>query len=72
MQRLGEILIAKGVLSLPELHTALETCHRTGGRLGTQLLEFGYVEERVLLEALSKHPDLGPAARAALGAIRGK
>ncbi len=54
MQRLGEILIEKGVLSLTELHTALETCHRTGGRLGTQLLEFGYVEERMLLEALSK------------------
>jgi hypothetical protein len=54
MQRLGEILIEKGVLSLTELHTALETCHRSGGRLGTQLLEFGYVEERMLLEALSK------------------
>jgi len=54
MQRLGEILIDMGVLSLTELHTALETCHRTGGRLGTQLLEFGYVEERMLLEGLSK------------------
>jgi hypothetical protein len=54
MQRLGEILIEKGVLSLTELHTALETCHRTGGRLGTQLLEFGYVEEQMLLEALAK------------------
>jgi MshEN domain len=54
MQRLGEILIERGVLSLTELHTALETCHRTGGRLGTQLLEFGYVEERMLLDALSK------------------
>jgi len=54
MQRLGEILIEQGVLSLTELHTALETCHRTGGRLGTQLLEFGYVEERMLLDALSK------------------
>jgi hypothetical protein len=54
MRRLGEILIEKGVLSLPELHTALETCHRTGGRLGTQLLEFGYVDESMLLEALSK------------------
>jgi hypothetical protein len=54
MQRLGEILIEKGVLSLTELHTALETCRMTGGRLGTQLLEFGYVDESVLLDALSK------------------
>jgi len=54
MQRLGEILIEKGVLSLGELHTALEACHRTGGRLGTQLLEYSYVEETMLLEALSR------------------
>jgi hypothetical protein len=54
MQRLGEILIEEGVLSLTELRTALDTCHRTGGRLGTQLLEFGYVEEHMLLEALAK------------------
>ena len=54
MQRLGEILLEKGVLSLTELHTALETCHRTGGRLGTHLLEFGYVEEHMLLDALAK------------------
>ncbi|MEE4270098.1 MAG: hypothetical protein V2I67_00385 [Thermoanaerobaculales bacterium] len=54
MQRLGEILIEKGVLSLGELHTALEACHRTGGRLGTQLLEYSYVEEPMLLEALSR------------------
>jgi hypothetical protein len=54
MQRLGEILIEKGVLSISELHTALETCHRSGARLGTQLLEFGYVDEGVLLEALAK------------------
>ncbi|MGD8441126.1 MAG: general secretion pathway protein GspE, partial [Holophagae bacterium] len=66
MQRLGEILIAKGVLSLAELHTALETCHRTGGRLGTQLLEFGYVDESMLLGALSKQLGVPSVSRVKL------
>lgn len=66
MQRLGEILIEKGVLSLTELHSALEVCHRTGGRLGTQLLKFGYVEESVLLEALSKQLGVPNVARVKL------
>jgi hypothetical protein len=66
MQRLGEILIERGVLSLTELHTALETCRRTGGRLGTQLLEFGYVEEDVLLNALEKQLGVPSVARVKL------
>ena len=54
MRRLGELLLEKGAIALSELHTALEACHRTGGRLGTHLLRFGFVDERALLEALSE------------------
>jgi hypothetical protein len=54
MKRLGELLIEKGAIDLSELHTALEACHRRGGRLGTNLLRFGFVEETALLEALSE------------------
>ncbi len=54
MQRLGEILLEMGVLTVGELHTGLDACHTTGGRLGTQLLAFGFVDEVVLLEALSE------------------
>jgi hypothetical protein len=54
MRRLGEILLDSGALALPELHTGLEACRRTGGRLGTQLLRFGFVDERALLTALSE------------------
>ena len=54
MRRLGELLLEKGAIAIAELHTALEACHRTGGRLGTQLLRFGFVDERALLEALSE------------------
>jgi hypothetical protein len=54
MKRLGEILLDWGALDISELHTGLEACHRTGGRLGTQLLKFGFVEEHQLLDALSE------------------
>lgn len=53
-KRLGEILLDKGAIAVEELHTGLETCHRTGGRLGTHLLKFGFVDEYALLEALSE------------------
>ena len=52
MKRLGELLLERGAIDVGELHTGLEACHRTGGRLGTQLLRFGFVEEQALLEAL--------------------
>jgi hypothetical protein len=54
MKRLGEILLDWGVIAVSELHTALEACRRSGGRLGTQLLKFGFVDERSLLDALSE------------------
>jgi hypothetical protein len=54
MKRLGEILLDWGVIAVSELHTGLEACHRAGGRLGTQLISFGFVDEHTLLEALSE------------------
>jgi hypothetical protein len=54
MKRLGEILLDWGVIAISELHTGLEECHRKGGRLGTQLLKFGFVDEHALLDALTE------------------
>ena len=54
MKRLGEILLERGAIAIAELHTGLEACHYSGGRLGTQLLKFGFVDEHALLEALSE------------------
>ncbi len=54
MKRLGELLLERGAIAVSELHTALEACHRSGGRLGTHLLHYGFVDERSLLEALSE------------------
>ena len=52
MARLGEILIARGVVSPDGLRAALEACRRNGGRLGTWLVRLGFVNEDMLLEAL--------------------
>lgn len=52
--RLGEILIARGVVSPDGLRAALEACRRNGGRLGTWLVRLGFVNEGVLLEALAE------------------
>lgn len=54
MRRLGEILLEKGAIAVSELHTGLDACRRSGGRLGTQLLRFGFVDEAALLRALSE------------------
>jgi len=54
MKRLGGLLLDRGAIAISELHTALEACHRSGGRLGTQLLKFGFVDEQALLDALSE------------------
>ena len=66
MKRLGEILIERGVLALSELHTGLEACRRGGGRLGTQLLKFGFVDEADLLRALAEQYGVRAVASAAL------
>ncbi len=60
IRRLGELLLEEGSITVGELHTALEACHRGGGRLGTHLLRFGYVDERVLLRALSRQFSVPP------------
>jgi nitroreductase len=66
MKKLGEILIERGVLALSELHTGLEACRRSGGRLGTQLLKFGFVDEPALLRALAEQYGVRAVAAAVL------
>ncbi len=66
MKRLGEILLDWGAVAVSELHTGLEACRRTGGRLGTQLLKFGFVDEHQLLDALAEQTGVKPVATAVL------
>jgi len=70
MKRLGEILLDWGALAVSELHTGLEACNRTGGRLGTQLLKFGFVEEHQLLDALAEQYGVKSVAAVTLDRTR--
>lgn len=40
--RLGEILVARGVITRPQLNSALEEQLRQGGRLGPIIVSLGY------------------------------
>jgi hypothetical protein len=61
VKRLGEILIAKGMVSPDGLRSGLEACRRHGGRLGTWLVRLGLISEAKLLDALSEQSGCPPA-----------
>jgi len=53
-KRLGETLVASGLLSAANLEEALEMQRSSGGKLGQLLIHKKFIEERTLLEFLSK------------------
>jgi type IV pilus assembly protein PilB len=53
--KLGEILVAQGVISEDMLAQALEEQKTDGEKLGTTLIRMGFVTDSELLQALSKH-----------------
>jgi hypothetical protein len=61
VKRLGEILIAKGMVSPDGLRSGLEACRRHGGRLGTWLVRLGLISEAKLLDALAEQSGCPPA-----------
>jgi len=52
--RIGEIFLEHQLITAEQLDTALQRQSETGGRLGSVLLELGYVRIDDLLQALSK------------------
>lgn len=61
MPRLGEILVHMQLLTDEQLHEALQTQVLYGGRLGTNLVELGYLTLDALAKALARRHRL-PAA----------
>jgi len=53
--KLGELLLKQGTISEDMLAQALEVQKKDGTRLGTTLINLGYVKEEEMLVALSKH-----------------
>lgn len=54
MGLLGEMLVERGAISVDQLHTGLAACRKGGERLGTYLVDYGFIDERSLLEALAE------------------
>jgi len=54
MGLLGEMLVERGAISVDQLHTGLAACRKGGARLGTYLVDYGFIDERSLLEALAE------------------
>lgn len=63
MARLGERLVAYGLVGVDKVEHALRAQVVWGGRLGTNLIELGYIDLDELSRALGRHHDL-PAALA--------
>ena len=63
MPRLGELLVATGLLSIEQVEQALRAQVMWGGRLGTTLIELGYLDLDSLAITLGKQHRL-PAALA--------
>ncbi len=54
MGLLGEMLVERGAISVDQLHKGLASSRQVGQRLGTQLVNLGFIDERSLLETLAE------------------
>jgi hypothetical protein len=54
MAKLGQLLVARGWITVQQLTRALKNQNVTGGRLGTSLLEMDAISEELLLKGLSE------------------
>src|SRR5215510_2327514 len=63
MARLGELLVAGGLLTIEQVEQALRAQVMWGGRLGTNLIELGYLDLDTLSSVLGRQHRL-PAALA--------
>ncbi len=68
-RRLGELLIARGLLTQEQLDEALQTQLISGGHLGTSLLDLGFINERDLGESLAEIKRVNLATQETLSEI---
>ncbi|MEM7249037.1 MAG: hypothetical protein AAF533_27185 [Acidobacteriota bacterium] len=68
--KLGELLVARKVLSAEDLKKALDTQLMFGGRLGTNLLDLGFISEKELDEALYQQVQVEVATEALLKSVQ--
>jgi hypothetical protein len=63
LPRLGELLVESGAITDAQLEAAIKRQRQQGGRLGTNLVELGFIDERALAKVLSEQLKI-PAASA--------
>lgn len=59
--RIGEILLQEGVITPTQLESALATQHQRGRRVGSTMVELGWLHPDVLARALGKQLGVSPA-----------
>lgn len=62
MGKLGQLLVARGWITVQQLTRALKTQNVGGGRIGTCLLEMDAISEEMLLKGLAEHHGVPAAA----------
>jgi len=67
--KVGSMLVQEGIISEAELEEALRNKVIFGGKLGTNLIELGYITAERLSEALSRHKGFPQAAPSQLHSI---
>jgi hypothetical protein len=53
-EKLGDMLVRRGFITAPQLDEALKSQVIFGGRLGTNLIELGHIDEETLAQALAE------------------
>src|SRR5437660_9670012 len=66
MARLGELLVQAGAITADQLQFALRYQKQHGGRLGTNLVELGFLSESALAKTLSAQLRLPAVSAGAL------
>ena len=69
MLRIGESLVGEGKLSREQLNKALGVQQQLGNRLGTVLLELGFIDEASLLESLGRQRSTRTVSKSQLAAV---
>ena len=68
--RIGDLLVEAGMITRQQLNDALRQQAHAGGRLGTNLVELGFVDEKTLATFLAKQLSLPAVTAASIDRIR--
>ena len=67
MKKIGELLLAKGLITSSQLNDALKEQQKNGGRLGSILISLGYITARDIDETIPPPPQLRLGERLVAG-----